>query len=172
MPFIAEDLGTITSDVIALRDRYSLPGMKILQFAFGGNASNDYLPHNYPQNCIAYTGTHDNAPSEGWYQSVAEYEKQFCSHYLGNNKEEIAHAMIRVIWSSVAGLTIAPMQDFLCLGNSTRMNTPATTQDNWQWRMKPDAITDKLVEWIKGINTVYSRSTNNKLLDGKEEIFI
>lgn len=161
MPFIAEDLGVITPDVIDLRDRFELPGMKILQFAFGGNAANDYLPHNYPANCVAYTGTHDNPSSLGWYEKIAsEIEKQFCRQYMGKTVENIPHAMIRAIWSSVAKLAIAPMQDVLALGANSRMNTPATTQGNWQWRMKPGVLNDEIKTWLSEINGIYYRSAN------------
>ena len=159
LPFIAEDLGTITPDVIDLRDRFDLPGMKILQFAFGGNSINDYLPHNYPINCVAYTGTHDNPPSLGWYNNTAsENERSFCRQYLGKTTESIPYAMIRSIWSSVAKLAIAPMQDVLVLGTNARMNIPATSQGNWQWRMKPGAVTDEIKNWLGEINMIYNRS--------------
>jgi 4-alpha-glucanotransferase len=158
LPFIAEDLGTITPDVIELRDRYNLPGMKILQFGFGGNADNDNLPHNYPENSVAYTGTHDNSTSWGWFKnSASEIEKQFCRRYLGKTNEKVPHAMIRAIWSSVAKMAISPMQDILALGASARMNTPSTPQGNWQWRMKPDALTEKVKTWLSELNIVYGR---------------
>ena len=161
LPFIAEDLGVITPDVIDLRHRFELPGMKILQFAFGGNAANDYLPHNYPANCVAYTGTHDNPSSLGWYGGIAsENEKRFCRQYLGKTVENIPHAMIRAIWSSVAKLAIAPVQDILALGTNSRMNTPATSQGNWQWRMKPGGLNDEIKTWLSEINRIYDRSIN------------
>ena len=159
LPFIAEDLGVITPDVIELRDRFNLPGMKILQFAFGGDASSDYLPHNFPVNCVAYTGTHDNPPSLDWYQNIAtENERQFCNQYLGKSKELISRAMIRSIWSSVAKLAIAPMQDVLALGANARMNIPGTPQGNWQWRMKSGAVSKDINKWLGEINRVYNRS--------------
>jgi len=161
LPFIAEDLGIITPDVIDLRDRFALPGMKILQFAFGGNAENEYLPHNYPVNCVAYTGTHDNPTSLGWYKnSATEGERSFIRQYLGKTTENIPHIMSRAIWSSVAELVIAPMQDVLVLNAKARMNTPATTEGNWQWRMKPGAISDEIKTWLMEINTVYDRFSN------------
>jgi 4-alpha-glucanotransferase len=158
LPFIAEDLGIITPDVIDLRDRLELPGMKILQFAFSGNATNEYLPHNYSENCVAYTGTHDNPTSFGWYEnSASENERTFLRQYLGKTTENIPHAMMRAIWSSVAKLVIAPMQDILALRANARMNTPATTEGNWQWRMKPGGFTDEIITWLREINTVYNR---------------
>jgi 4-alpha-glucanotransferase len=161
LPFIAEDLGVITKDVIDLREKFDLPGMKILQFAFGGNSENGYLPHNYAEDCVAYTGTHDNPSIKGWYEySASDEEKLFCRKYLGNPREPISHAMIRSVWSSVAFLTIAQMQDILLLGKNSRMNTPATIKGNWSWRLKPEALTVEIKTWLKEINNLYSRGLN------------
>lgn len=157
LPFIAEDLGVITPDVEALRDQLKLPGMKILQFAFGGDASHAYLPHNYPANCIAYTGTHDNNTSRGWFKDATAHEKEFCASYLGGHVSHVAREMIRTLWQSPANLTIAPLQDFLQLGATARMNTPSTVGNNWTWRVKPEALTDSLSGWIREINTIYGR---------------
>jgi len=158
LPFAAEDLGVITPDVTALRDRYQFPGMRLIQIAFSGDASHEFLPHNYPVNCIAYTGTHDNDTTVGWYKKAPTHEKRFCSRYLGCGGRGIVHEMIRTIWRSNALVAIAPMQDFLRLGSHARMNTPATPEGNWQWRMKPDAITPKLKRWIREMNTTFGRS--------------
>jgi len=158
LPFIAEDLGVITPDVINLRDRYQFPGMRLFQFAFWENADDEFLPHNYPENCVAYTGTHDNDTSKSWFRLAPEYEISFCRSYLGYHTKNIAHEMILKIWSSVAVIAIAPMQDFLQLGTEARMNLPATTAGNWLWRMKPKAITERLVEWIKEINITFGRA--------------
>lgn len=162
LPFIAEDLGVITPDVIHLRDRYSLPGMKLFQFAFWEDADADFLPHNYPENCVAYTGTHDNDTSKSWFQNAPEHERTFCASYLGNHTRNVALEMIRTVWSSVALLTIAPTQDFLQLGNKARMNLPASTKGNWEWRMRPGSIPDSLVEWIKEINITFNRAMDKK----------
>ena len=158
LPFIAEDLGVITPDVIELRDRYQLPGMKLLQFAFWEGADHEFLPHNYPQNCVAYTGTHDNDTSVSWFQSAPDNERRFCAGYLGGHTRNIAHEMIRVVWQSVAVIAVAPMQDFLRLGGWARMNLPATTSGNWQWRMRANAMQDELVDYIKEINITYHRA--------------
>ena len=158
LPFIAEDLGVIKPDVLELRDYYRFPGMRILQFAFGGDGSHIYLPYNYPENCVAYTGTHDNNTSRGWYQSATEKEREFCARYLGYHTRDIAHEMIRAVWQSCAAIAIAPMQDFLRLGSFARMNTPSSVGGNWEWRMRPDAVTDKTIDRIKEINTTYMRS--------------
>ena len=158
LPFIAEDLGIITPDVVALREKYQFPGMRILQFAFSNGTDNAFLPHNYPSNCVAYTGTHDNATSIGWFKNAPEPEKSFCASYLGHHTQDIAREMIRTVWQSHAQIAIAPMQDFLRLGTWARMNMPATIGANWQWRMKPGAINDPLDNWVREINTVYDRA--------------
>ncbi len=158
LPFIAEDLGVITPDVIELRDRFNLPGMKVLQFAFEGNAENVHLPSNYPENCVAYTGTHDNPTALDWYKnSLSKSERGLIKKYFGKIYENISQFMIRAAWKSKANLAIAPMQDFLGLGRRARMNTPATAQGNWRWRMPPDALTGMLLNWIKEINMTYDR---------------
>ena len=131
--------------------------MKILQFAFGSDASHAYLPHNYPVNCVAYTGTHDNNTTKGWFEEATAHEKEFCARYLGGHVSNIAREMIRTLWQSPAGLAIAPLQDFMQLGASARMNTPSTVGSNWAWRVKPDALTDDLAGWIREINTVFGR---------------
>jgi 4-alpha-glucanotransferase len=165
LPFIAEDLGVITPDVISLRERYNFPGMKIFQFAFWEDA--EFLPYNYPKNCVAYTGTHDNDTTKSWFEKAPKHEQLFCANYLGQHTENIAHEMIRTVWSSVANLAVAPMQDFLRLGNEARMNLPASIEGNWEWRMKPDAIKDSLKAWIKEINITFNRDLNKDDLDAK-----
>jgi 4-alpha-glucanotransferase len=163
LPFIAEDLGVITPDVIKLRERYNLPGMRLFQFAFGGDADDPFLPHTYPVNCVAYTGTHDNDTTKSWFKLAPKPEQRFSHSYLGYPpKNAITHSMIRGIWACVAVFAIAPMQDFLQLGNSARMNLPATTKGNWRWRMKPDAITDTLTQWLKELNITYGRVSTNQ----------
>ena len=158
LPFIAEDLGVITPDVIALRERYHFPGMRLLQFSFWDNADHEFLPHNYPINCVVYTGTHDNDTTVHWYKCLPRHEKRFCRSYLGNHISDIAHEMIRTIWRSNALVAIAPMQDFLRLDGWARMNLPASTQGNWLWRMRPGASSHSLAAWIKKINITYNRT--------------
>lgn len=158
LPFIAEDLGVITPDVVELRERYNLPGMRIFQFAFWGDADHEFLPHTYPEDCVAYTGTHDNDTTLSWFKHTHKHEQRFCLAYLGHPpRNKIADKMIRHIWSSAAVFAIAPMQDFLELGGSARMNLPATTANNWRWRMKPGAITKDLSANLKEINITYDR---------------
>lgn len=158
LPIIAEDLGVITEDVESLRDGFELPGMKILQFGFTGDPEDDFLPHHYPVHCFAYTGSHDNNTARGWFDDATESEQQFCKDYLHfEMAEEVAEAMIRAIWQSVAKFAVAPIQDFLGLGAETRFNLPGTTAGNWKWRMKPDALTSALNAKIRRMNLLYSR---------------
>lgn len=160
LPIIAEDLGEITPDVIALREYFDLPGMKILQFAFNSDADEPFLPHNYVKDCVAYTGTHDNDTSRGWYESASEKERDFCRRYLARSGEDISWDLIRAIWSSVAFLVLAPMQDLLSLGTEARMNYPSKASGNWQWRMPWDALNDSLLQRLKEINQLYGRDVN------------
>ena len=146
LPLIAEDLGIITPEVEALRDEFNLPGMKILQFAFGGGTDNPYLPHNYPNNCVVYTGTHDNDTTLGWYHhSLSHEERHYVHEYLGRSNLTMPCALLQGALASVANLAIVPMQDVLELGTEHRMNTPGTVEGNWQWRFNWDQLTDEKV---------------------------
>lgn len=156
LPIIAEDLGVITDDVVELRDSFNLPGMKILQFGFSG-AVNPFLPHNYPKNCVAYSGTHDNDTVRGWYESAPEQERDFARRYLGTNGENIAWALIRSIWSSVAAYAITPMQDALDLGGEARMNFPSKLGGNWEWRMSESDMSESLAGRLRDLNQLYLR---------------
>lgn len=157
LPIIAEDLGEITPDVIELRDTLELPGMKILQFAFQTDPADPFLPHNYQRNCVAYTGTHDNDTTVGWYRSAPEKERDFARRYLARSGDDIAWDMIRAVWSSVAVYAIAPMQDFLSLDTSARMNFPGKASGNWTWRLQEEQITPGLIQRIRETNHLYSR---------------
>ncbi len=157
LPIIAEDLGVITDGVIDIRDSFNLPGMKILQFSFASDPDDDFLPHNYPNKCVAYTGSHDNDTSLGWYESASEREKDFCRRYLARSGDEIAWSLIRTLWQSVADWVLAPMQDFLSLGSWARMNYPGNPSGNWGWRMRPNAIDGHLAQRIYEINYLYGR---------------
>lgn len=159
LPFWVEDLGFMTTDVDALRDDFGLPGMRILQFGFGGDAGNQALPHNYIRNCIAYTGTHDNDTSVGWWNSqpAESSVQEHCKTYLASDAGEINWDLMRAIWGSVADTAIAPMQDLLGLDNDARMNRPATTDGNWQWRLIKGETTDELAERLKEMTEVYGR---------------
>ncbi len=140
IPIIAEDLGIITDDVIELRDRFDFPGMKILQFAFGSGEDNPFLPHNFNEHCVVYTGTHDNSTTEGWFKTASKDEIQHLFDYLPKDDSPVSWQLIKLAWSSKAALAIAPMQDILALDDSARMNTPSIAGDNWQWRCKVDAF--------------------------------
>jgi 4-alpha-glucanotransferase len=159
LPIIAEDLGEITPDVFELRDKFELPGMKICQFAFGGDPEEPFLPHNYPVNCVAYSGTHDNDTALGWYKTAPEKERDFCRRYLGRDGKNISWDIIRVVWSSVASTVLAPLQDFLSLDGEARMNFPGHASGNWSWRVTTDKINTELMQKIQEINYLYNRST-------------
>ncbi|GAB4253911.1 MAG: 4-alpha-glucanotransferase [Methylomicrobium sp.] len=131
---VAEDLGIITPEVEALRDDFELPGMKILQFAFGGDPDNPYLPGNLEKNSVVYTGTHDNDTTLGWYNSISDHEKAYMHEYLGQPTTPMPFTLMQAALASVANLAIVPMQDVLELGSEHRMNTPGTTEGNWRWR--------------------------------------
>jgi len=140
---VAEDLGVITPEVEALREDFELPGMKILQFAFGGNADNPYLPMHFTQNCVVYTGTHDNDTTVGWVHKLSHHQKHYIYDYLGSPSIPLHWAMIQAALGSVANLAVIPMQDILELDTEHRMNTPGTTSDNWKWRFEWDQLTDE-----------------------------
>ncbi len=135
LPIVAEDLGFITQDVYDLRDGLGYPGMRILQFAFGGDASDTFLPHNYARNTITYTGTHDNDTARGWWDNAASRERAFAGSYLAAGPDDIHWVMIRACCNSVANIAIFQLQDVLGLGSEHRMNTPGSVGDqNWSWR--------------------------------------
>ena len=158
LPLIAEDLGEITPDVVALREQFHLPGMKILVFAFGDDARNPFLPHNYSQNCVVYTGTHDNDTVVGWYQRAPEKERDFARRYLARDGHDIAWDLIRAAWGSVAVFALAPLQDLLSLDNRARMNYPSRAGGNWQWRMAAHALGDGLRQRLHAQNRLYGRT--------------
>ncbi|MCD4796434.1 MAG: 4-alpha-glucanotransferase [Candidatus Cloacimonetes bacterium] len=149
LPIIAEDLGVITKEVEALRDKFDFPGMKILQFAFDSSMENSYLPHKYKTNCVVYTGTHDNETTLGWFKNSPLERKEFLKTYLQKEEIDICWDMLELAWKSIANIAIAPMQDFLCLDNSARMNTPGNPDGNWQWRIEQKQLTSDLVQKIK-----------------------
>jgi len=141
IPLIAEDLGIITDEVEALRDEFDLPGMKILQFAFDGNHDNPYLPINHILNSVVYTGTHDNDTTAGWAAKLRDNERNYIYEYLGFPANSLHCALIQAALASVANLAVIPMQDILELGSEQRMNTPGTTEGNWQWRFQWEQLT-------------------------------
>ena len=157
-PIIAEDLGFLTDGVRQLLADCGYPGMKVLQFAFDGSAENPYLPHNYPQNCVAYAGTHDNDTLAGWLSSAPREAADEARDYLRLPERESApRGILRALWESPAELTIATMQDLLGLGSEARMNTPGVAAGNWQWRMAPDAELTETARWLRHITELYGR---------------
>jgi 4-alpha-glucanotransferase len=143
IPLVAEDLGIITDEVEELRDEFSLPGMKILQFAFGSGPDNPYLPDHYDRNCVVYTGTHDNDTTVGWLHTISHDEKNYIYNYLGNPSIPLHCALLQAALASVANLAVIPMQDILELGSEHRMNIPGTTEGNWKWRFQWDQLTSE-----------------------------
>ncbi len=156
LPIIAEDLGLVTPDVIALLEEFQLPGMKVLQFGFSG-PDNPFLPHNYVENCVAYTGTHDNDTARGWFESTTEHERSFALKYLNTIHDTFVWDLIRAVWASVAVIAVTPMQDLLNLGGEARMNFPSKLGGNWEWRMNEGDLSESLAERLKELNWLYSR---------------
>jgi 4-alpha-glucanotransferase len=162
LPVIAEDLGVITPDVVALRERYGLPGMKILQFAFGGDASHAFLPHNYSPNCAVYTGTHDNDTVVGWYASATEREREYARVYVEAQAETMHWAMIRAACASVARIAVYQMQDVLGLGPEHRMNTPSKLEC-WTFRFDWDQVGPQPAERLAQLAATYGRAPIERL---------
>ncbi|MBM4054465.1 MAG: 4-alpha-glucanotransferase [Planctomycetes bacterium] len=161
LPIIAEDLGTITPDVILVMQTFQFPGMKLLVFAFGDDvAKNPYVPHNYVKNCVVYTGTHDNNTIKGWFKNEANEEtKRNLFKYLGREVSEtnVCQALINLAMMSIADTVIIPMQDILGLGEEARMNLPATTKGNWAWRLLPEQLTPSVTNELKETTIIYGR---------------
>ena len=159
LPVLAEDLGTITPEVLGLRDKFEFPGMKVLHFAFGSDSANPYLPFNVPQNCVIYTGTHDNDTSIGWYNTASEWEKRNLWLYLGSiSPDGINWDLIRLALSSVANQAIIPLQDFLGLSTQARMNVPSRPEGNWEWRYYAEALTEELSDRLKNLTVLFGRA--------------
>jgi 4-alpha-glucanotransferase len=166
LPFIAEDLGTITADVALLRDQFQVPGTRVLQFAFDGHADNPYLPHNYVSNTVAYTGTHDNPPTREWYEQLPDSQKQSLWNYLKHqlvNSAEAAPALMELAWSSVAALTVAPFQDVLDLGVGNRMNVPGRAAGNWGWRFADEMLSATAFQWLRELTEKSKRCAVGRL---------
>lgn len=169
LPIIAEDLGVITDEVVELREQFKLPGMRIVQFAFTGDPQEPFLPHNHEEHSVVYTGTHDNDTSRGWYERVTSNEKRFYRRYLNRDGVDVAWDLIRATWGSVAVFALAPMQDFLNLGNEARMNYPGNPSGNWNWRMPEGAMNDSLQIKIREINFLYGRENKQKTVEKAED---
>jgi 4-alpha-glucanotransferase len=157
LPIIAEDLGMITPDIDALRTRFGFPGMRILQFAFGGAVEARFLPHNFEPNTVAYTGTHDNDTTLGWWTTIQPAEQEALRRYLGREVGAPNWELIRLAWASVAKLAIAPVQDVLGLGSSARMNMPGQAAGWWRWRLRPGEFNRKQIAQLAELNAVYER---------------
>jgi 4-alpha-glucanotransferase len=162
IPIIAENLGVITPEVKALRTKFGFPGMGVLQFAFGGKNTNPHLPHNYHPNTVAYTGTHDNDTTLGWWQNHAlPQEKQYLGEYLqrvsNNRADNVVEDLIRGLYRSVATLAMVPMQDVFKQGSEFRMNIPSTTGGNWLYRIGFGSLTEERAEWLQHLSMIYGR---------------
>jgi len=164
LPLIAEDLGLITPDVIQLRDSQDLPGMRVLQFAFDGNLQNPHLPQNYIPNTVAYTATHDNNTTRGWFEGLSDPQREMLWRYLRRapgDSRDAAPELIRLAWSSQAALVIAPLQDLLNLGATARMNIPGQAGGNWRWRLTGDLLLPGAFDRLKDL----TRDTNRSPFD-------
>jgi len=159
LPILAEDLGVITPEVEALRDQFSFPGMKILQFAFGSGPDNPFLPFNYSRNCLVYTGTHDNDTTVGWFSQLNSQEQAAIEEYLGCICSDGIHwDFIRLALSSIANQAIIPVQDLLGLGSEARMNYPSKPEGNWAWRYSAGALNQQLRDRLKSLTHCYGRA--------------
>ncbi len=159
LPLIAEDLGLITPEVIALRDRFHFPGMKILQFAFGGERNSLFLPHTFTRNCVVYTGTHDNDTVIGWFEDASANEQAHVLSYMNApNGDDIAWDMIRLAFASVANTAVAMLQDLMNLGTEARMNYPGKPSGNWQWRYRSEMLTEDTTWQLRELTELYGRA--------------
>jgi 4-alpha-glucanotransferase len=161
LPFVAEDLGIVTPEVTALRERFGLPGLRVLQFAFDGDPQrNPHLPHLYPRHCVVYTGTHDNDTTQGWYRGASPQVRRRVLDYAGGDAGGIHQALIRLAHASVADLAIVPLQDVLGLGVAARMNTPGTPRGNWVWRFQGGALRPQLADWLGEVTAGAGRAAS------------
>ncbi|MBX3130254.1 MAG: 4-alpha-glucanotransferase [Polyangiaceae bacterium] len=161
LPFLAEDLGVVTDDVVALRRSFGLPGMKVLHFAFSDPNGSDYLPHRYDEHAVVYTGTHDNDTTVGWFRGLPggrDGERARVLRYTAGSPKTIHFDLIRLAYASVAKLAIIPLQDVLGLDSRARMNTPGTSQGNWSWRAKPGQLTPPLAAELQQLARTYERT--------------
>lgn len=157
LPLIAEDLGVITPEVEELRDYFNFPGMKILQFAFGGERNNNFLPHSFSPNSVVYPGTHDNETVRGWYNNASYEEQDHVRRYMAIDGHDIAWDMIRLSHMSVSVLSVIPLQDVFGLGNEARMNFPGKVGGYWRWRYAPHMMSDQLTHRLRDLTSLYGR---------------
>ena len=167
LPIVAEDLGVITPEVEALRDKFSFPGMKILHFAFDSDRANPFLPFNYVnRNCVVYTGTHDNNTTLGWFYERSPEDQSKVTDYLGCLCPEGIHwGLIRLAMGSVANAAIFPLQDILGYGADTKMNTPSKAEGNWEWRYRGDVLSEGLSAHLKYLTYLYGREPVTQSLE-------
>lgn len=167
LPFIAEDLGLITPDVSSLRDEFHIPGTRVLQFAFDGSPTNSHLPENYSTNTVVYTGTHDNNTARGWFETLPEAGQKKVWSQLnrsGGDAGQIAGELLRLAWSSVAALAIAPLQDVLNLGAEARLNVPGSSEGNWRWRATKEMLKPSAFEQLRELTIASNRTRQSRLL--------
>ena len=162
LPILAEDLGLITPEVHALRDAFAFPGMKILQFAFdsgeaGASGDNPFLPHNYQENCVVYTGSHDNDTMRGWFEAATDKDKEYSLSYIDGHLEDVAWGFVRAALASTARYAIIPAQDLLDLPAWARMNTPSTLGSNWTWRLTLGQLDAVLTKRLGAMTKLYGR---------------
>ncbi len=157
LPVIAEDLGVITPEVEKLRDDFNLPGMKVLQFGFASDATNEHLPHNYGKNFVVYTGTHDNNTTLGWLKSATKKEQRNIRKYFRRTRRRALDPVIEACWGSVAEIAIMPMQDLLRLDAKGRMNVPGVPSGNWEWRFRWRQLRQSRRDFLKEITQKYNR---------------
>lgn len=160
LPIIAEDLGFLTPEVHEMLKESGFPGMKVLEFAFDDSENSDYLPHKYTENCIVYTGTHDNETLAGWYETMSRKDKSFAREYMGcryTPKKEMHWEFIRLAMASPAKLAVIPVQDYLGLGTEARINEPSTLGKNWKWRLLPGELTKDVLKQCRRMAKLYGR---------------
>jgi 4-alpha-glucanotransferase len=164
LPFLAEDLGTITADVAALRDQFDIPGTRVLQFAFDGHPDNPHLPGNHVANTVVYTGTHDNPTTRGWYEDLPDAERSHlwrCLERTPGTAADAAPALLGLAWSSVGALAIAPLQDVLNLGKEARMNQPGTEHGNWRWRVTEAQLSGSALDGLRDLTRASRRGAHD-----------
>lgn len=161
LPIFAEDLGIITKEVEELRDSFNFPGMKVLQFGFDNVEENNFLPYLFTENCICYTGTHDNDTTAGWYATASDASRDKVRRYMNCDGGMVARDFIRTAMGSVAKYAVFPLQDALGLGSDSRMNTPGTSMGNWAWRYTEDMLTEGLAQDLKELTILYGRRRNS-----------
>ncbi|KAB2952087.1 4-alpha-glucanotransferase [Heliorestis acidaminivorans] len=157
LPIIAEDLGVITPEVVALREKFNFPGLKILQFAFDSKEENDFIPFRYERNYVVYTGTHDNDTTLGWFEQAAPQDQEYALRYMNSDRNKVVQDFIRLALSTVSHSTIFPMQDLLGLDSTARMNFPGTAEGNWNWRFQWDQLREEVILELADLTRLYGR---------------